>query len=212
MDNIVNIGQYRVVTSEETDGFGYMTVKDAISCFKYFSNGRTFDTALEWCCGPGYFGIACLDQKLVNQISFSDISEYAQQVMSETIRHNNIRSDFYLSDNFKNIPSQKFDLIVGNPPHFNFTAPAWKQDGTVTKHENRKMQDVDWEIHRDFFNNVNDYLNVDGKIMLMENVTGSSPETFLTMLEKNNLEITNFSNSVLHPDIVYYLEISKVHP
>ena len=45
--------------------------------------------------------------------------------------------------------------------------------------------------------------------MLMENVTGSRPETFSDMLQDNNLKITNFSNSVKHKDIVYYIEIAK---
>ena len=71
------------------------------------------------------------------------------------------------------------------------------------------MRDLNWDIHRDFFNTVNDYLTQDGKIMLMENITGSTPDTFTDMLEKNNLEITNFANSILHSDFAYYIEIAK---
>lgn len=208
-EGYINLGNYRVFTSDETDGYGYLTVKDAISCFHHFAQGRRFEHALEWCCGPGYFGLATLQTNLAKQVSFSDISTYAKDVITHTIQYNKLPCKFYLSDNFKSIPGQKFDLIIANPPHFNFTIPAWRNDLTVTEHENRKMRDLDWSIHRDFFNNVNDYLSDDGKIMLMENVTGSTPDTFFEMLKENNLEITNFSNSTEHKDYVYYIEISK---
>jgi len=207
----INLGNYRVYTSDETDGFGYLTVKDAISCFHHFAQGRQFENALEWCCGPGYFGLATLQTGLAKQVSFSDISLYARDVITQTIKYNNLSCKFYLSDNFKRIPKQQFDLIVANPPHFNFDLPAWHDDGTVTEHEHRKMRDLNWDIHRNFFNTVNEYLTDDGKIMLMENVTGSNPDTFSEMLKENNLEITNYSQSIAHADYVYYIEISK-HP
>ena len=38
----INLGEYKVFTSDETDGYGYLTVKDAISCFHHFSQGRRF--------------------------------------------------------------------------------------------------------------------------------------------------------------------------
>lgn len=209
LSNSIKVGNFTVITNDETDGYGALTVQDAISCFLYFAQGRQFKNTLEWCCGPGYFGFAALYSKLTKQISFSDISEHAQSVILASLEINNLDCKFYLSDNFKNIPKQKFDLIIANPPHFNFTVPAWRDDLTVTEHEPRKMRDLNWDIHRNFFNNVNDYLTQDGKIMLMENVTGSRPETFSDMLQDNNLKITNFSNSVKHKDIVYYIEIAK---
>lgn len=208
-DSYINLGNYRVFTSDETDGYGYLTVKDAISCFHHFAQGRQFENALEWCGGPGYFGLATLQTRLASRVSFSDISTYAKDVITRTINYNNLPCKFYLSDNFKSIPKQKFDLIIANPPHFNFTVPTWRDDLTVDEHEPRKMQDLDWKIHQDFFDTVNDYLIDDGKIMLMENVTGSNPDTFSDMLADNNLHITNFSNSTEHKDIVYYIEISK---
>jgi methylase of polypeptide subunit release factors len=208
-EDYINLGNYRVYTSDETDGFGYLTVKDAISCFHHFAQGRRFTNALEWCCGPGYFGFATLQTGLASNVSFSDISTYARDVITRTIDHNNLPCKFYLSDNFKHIPKQQFDLIVANPPHFNLELPACRDDGTVTEHEHRKMRDLNWDIHRNFFNTVNEYLTDDGKIMLMENVTGSNPDTFSKMLKENNLTITNYSQSIEHADYVYYIEISK---
>lgn len=209
LSNSIKVGNYTVISNQETDGYGALTVKDAISCFLHFAQGRQFENALEWCCGPGYFGFAALHSKLTKQITFSDVSEHAQSVMLDSIKVNNLDCKFYLSDNFKNIPKQKFDLIIANPPHFNFTVPDYRDDLTVKEHEPRKMRDLDWNIHRNFFDNVNEYLTEDGKIMLMENITGSTPETFLDMIQKNNLKITNVSKSVTHADFVYYIEIAK---
>jgi methylase of polypeptide subunit release factors len=135
----INLGEYKVFTSDETDGYGYLTVKDAISCFYHFAQGRRFEHALEWCCGPGYFGLATLQTNLAKQVSFSDISTYAKDVITHTIQYNKLSCKFYLSDNFKSIPEQKFDLIIANPPHFNLTVPAWRNDLTVTEHENRNI-------------------------------------------------------------------------
>tara|TARA_X000001036_G_C20693550_1_gene810370 strand:- start:3342 stop:4007 length:666 start_codon:yes stop_codon:yes gene_type:complete len=207
--NSIKVGEYTVFTSDQTDGYGALTVQDAVSCFIHFAQGRQFENALEWCCGPGYFGFAALHSKLAKQISFSDISEHAQDVLLQSLKINNLDCTFYLSDNFKQIPKQKFDLIIANPPHFNFTIPHWRDDLIVAEHEPRKMQDLDWKIHQNFFDTVGKYLTDDGKIMLMENITGSNPNTFSDMLANNNLHITNFSNSVEHKDTVYYIEISK---
>ena len=209
-EGYINLGEYKVFTSDETDGFGYLTVQDAISCFTYFAQGRQFNHALEWCAGPGYFGLATLQTGLASKVSFSDISPKSQAVLDKTIDYNKLDCAFYLSDNFKNIPEQHFDLIVGNPPHFNFTLPDSGEFGNVGADEDRKMQDLDWNTHREFFNNVNQYLTDDGKIMLMENVTGSTPDTFSEMLKENNLTITNYSQSTKHTDYVYYIEISKI--
>ena len=209
LSNSIKVGDYTVITNQETDGYGALTVKDAISCFVHFAQGRQFENALEWCCGPGYFGFAALHSKLAKQISFSDISEHAQSVILNSLQVNNLDCKFYLSDNFKNIPKQKFDLIIANPPHFNFTVPDDRDDLIVNEHEPRKMRDLNWNIHRNFFDNVNEYLTKDGKIMLMENATGSKPETFSHMIRKNNLKITNVSKSIAHTDFVYYIEIAK---
>ena len=101
-----------VSTSNETDGFGFQTCQEAVNIFHQFSEGRKFNNALEWCCGPGYYGLGIWKTGLVKTISFSDIAPEAETVMRRTFDDNNIDFPFYLSDNFDNIPKQKFDLIV----------------------------------------------------------------------------------------------------
>ena len=165
-------------------------------------------TAMEWCCGPGYFGLMSYKYGIAENVVLSDIFEPLGEMVNKTISENNLNEHirFIHSNNFKNI-NEKFDLIIGNPPHFNFHLD--ENEETLHYNEHRKFIDLDWKIHEDFFDNVNNYLNDDGSIILMENVKGSTPKTFLSMIEKNNLKITNVFKSIEFPDDVWYMEIVK---
>ena len=212
---VVNIAGLDVSTSDETDGFGFNTCQEAVYIFNEFAQGRKFDNALECFCGPGYYGLGLWKSGIVKNISFSDIAPEAEEVMRMTFDENNIDLPFYLSDNFDNIPKQKFDLIVGNPPHFDVTIPD-ENKMQPDYHEDRKMQDLDWKIHKKFYSQVGEYLTDDGSIMLMEAWDGSRPETFKSMLEDNGLEYHKFyaSKDLTNPDNTgpggnYYIEVRK---
>ena len=73
----------------------------------------------------------------------------------------------------------------------------------------RKYKDKDWKIHKDFFDNVGDYLSKDGIIVLAENVWGSNPNIFEPMLQKNNLKITHDFASKQYPLDMWYLGIMR---
>lgn len=198
------MGGMTISTSSETDGYGFDTVEEAISVFHHFADGRKFENALEWCCGPGYYGIGVWKTKLTKNISFNDISPLAFEVMQSTFKDNDIFFPFYLSDNFDDIPKQKFDLIIGNPPHFNFIIPT-----QVSSHETRKMRDLDWKVHKKFYSQVGEYLTDDGSIMLLENLKGSNKKTFEPMWEKYGFEQTNFVPSQKQEGYTYYIEVKK---
>ena len=197
-----------VSTSNETDGFGFKTCQEAVSIFHQFADGRKFDNALEWCCGPGYYGLGIWKTGLVRTVSFNDIAPESKEVMGRTFEDNDIDFPFYLSDNFDDIPKQKFDLIVGNPPHFNFSIP-FDDDLKPDHHEDRKMRDLDWEVHKKFYRQVGEYLSDDGSIMLMENWKGSSVETFKSMWEENGLHLTKFYSSEDKESRNYYIEVRR---
>jgi cyclopropane fatty-acyl-phospholipid synthase-like methyltransferase len=80
---------------------------------------------------------------------------------------------------------------------------------TVHYHEHRKFVDLNWEIHKNFFKNVNDHLTEDGRIFLMENAKGSDPDTFKDMIEENGLVISRVYPSQQFPNDTWYLEIVK---
>ena len=199
----------KIYSLAELDGYGLDAIDDFVSCVMFLNKGKTYKNCLEWCSGPGYFGFGILHFNLIENLILSDIYYLNKEVAELTIKENNLgdKAKFYLSDNFKSIPkTEKFDLIIGNPPHFDFKL----NDTDVSEHEHRKYSDVNWKIHEDFFDNVNDYLTDNGKIILMENMKGSTPSIFKNQILKNNLKITNHFRSVKYPNDAYYLEIQKI--
>ena len=91
LSNSIKVGNFTVITNDETDGYGALTVQDAISCFLHFAQGRQFKNTLEWCCGPRLFWICGTIFKLTKQISFSDISEHAQSGHFRQLRNQQSR-------------------------------------------------------------------------------------------------------------------------
>jgi hypothetical protein len=86
----------------------------------------------------------------------------------------------YHSDNLVGIPLfEKWDLVVGNPPHF-----SDEHAGSLILH------DPGWRIHREFFSQVGAHLKPGGVIVLQENSEGSTAESFREMIEKAGLEIS----------------------
>lgn len=137
--------------------------------------------AFEWCCGPAFIGFSMLGNGLCETLCLSDINPAAVASCRNTVRVNNLgeRVSVYQSDNLKDIPaSEKWNLIVSNPPHF-----IDQYEGDIRAH------DPDWRIHRDFFATVGARLTNDGVIVLQENNRGSVVETFREMIEESGLEI-----------------------
>lgn len=191
--------------TDELDGCGNTMVDDFLDATNYITDNKQFEKTLEWCSGPGYWGFGLLASLQTQKLILSDVEIKNSYCINKTIRDNKFddRAKFIFSHNFQQIPEQKFDLIIGNPPHFN-------HDPYVEHYsEPRKYKDVDWAIHRDFFNNVNNYLTDDGYIVLAENVWGSSPKTFEKMIEDNNLMITSHFRSKQYPLDMWYMAVMK---
>ena len=205
----LKIGNFLIYTSGSLDGYGYQTLVDAVSCINHYAAGRKYNHCLEWCSGPGYLGFGTLSSGLTKNLTLLDIFEPNKDVVESSIDRNNLRKNvnFILSDNFSNHEKNlKYDLVIGNPPHFNFLNPP---NENVDINEHRKFQDTDWKIHKDFFKNVNDYITDDADIILMENTKGSNLDTFKSMIETNGLQIKDYCLSVEYPDDIWYLHITK---
>jgi len=204
----VRLDKFLIYSANELDGYGYQTAADAVSCINYFSNGKKYNHCLEWCSGPGYLGFATLSQSFTKKLTLLDIYKPNKVVVEKTIEKNNLQGvvNFIASNNFSNInTTNKFDLVIGNPPHFAFS-PA---TSNIDPNEHRKYQDKEWKIHKDFFKNVSKYTTEDVNIILMENVKGSNPDTFKEMIEENNLVIKNYCLSVQYPNDIWYIHITK---
>src|SRR5262245_48283312 len=83
-------------------------------------NMPTQESVFEWCCGPGFIGFSLLGNCLCETLCLADINGEAIEACANTLRDNDLggRVSTYISDNLKSIPyTEKWDLVVANPPH-----------------------------------------------------------------------------------------------
>lgn len=153
---------------------------------------KTFNNCLEWCAGPGFIGFALLAHDLVQNLYLAEIFKPAVLACEKTLAN---LPDKYQGRTVKPLhlasvaeidASIKFDLIVGNPPHWNWaTAPY-----VAAYFSDRINADSDWQIHKNFFSNIKKNLAEDGVIILQEAAWASGPDTFREMIESNGLKIS----------------------
>jgi len=136
----------------------------------------------EWCSGPGFIGFSLLANGLADTLCLADVNPEAVEACRRTIAENNLtgRVSVYHSDNLRDIPvSERWDLVVGNPPHF--------ADDFI---DDLRSYDADWHLHRQFFADIGRFLKPGGVVVLQENNCGSTAETFRPMLEAADLMMT----------------------
>jgi len=135
----------------------------------------------EWCAGPGFIGFALLGYGFCDTLCVADINPEAVEACRRTVAQNGLgdRVAVYHSDNLASIPpSEQWDLVVANPPHF-----AERYPGEL------RLHDENWRLHRGFFAAVGRFLKPGGVIVLQENNSGSTAETFRGMIEAAGLSI-----------------------
>lgn len=190
------------------DGGGHEIHQELIECVQTWYPDRIFKNCFEWCSGPGTLGFSVLGSKLAEHICLADIYPTSLNAIQETVELNNVQScvSIYLSDNLKSIPpTEKFDLVVGNPPHF--STPIQQLDFV----EQRLYVDDNWQLHKEFFETIGNYLLPNAKIILFESVWGSSVDTFKSMIEDNGFKINRYGFSKTKPTLDYwwFIEITK---
>src|SRR5664280_1221742 len=152
----------------------------------------------EWCSGPGFISFSLLAHGFCETLFLADINPEAVASCERTVRVNKLseRVSCYQSDNLRNIPrSEKWDLVVSNPPHF-----VDQYEGDLRAH------DPNWRIHREFFAAIGDFLAAGGVVVLQENNRGSTVETFRQMIEQSGLKIvfTDGDSPTLTKESVFY--------
>ena len=187
----------------ELDGGGTDFGQDFISFFK--ARGMPKQRRLfEWCSGPGFISFSLLGQGFCETLCVADINPVAVACCQRTVRVNGLsdRVSVYQSDNLRDIPlSEKWDLVVSNPPHF-----VDQYEGDLRAH------DPDWQIHRDFFATIGNFLTPSGVIVLQENNRGSTVETFREMIGQSGLEIVfadGNSPTLTKQSAFYYVGIMR---
>ena len=124
------------------------------------------------------------------------------------LKINQIINDDTHGKNLENVEGT-FDLIVANPPHWPSSEAAANTlgfDSTQFEHIEDILVDPNWHSHKEFFIKAKSLLATNGRILLQENYTGSTPETFRLMVQQAGLKISTYTKSEMYNDI-YYLEV-----
>ena len=203
--------KFQVLDQSWHNGGGTWFGQEYIEVIKQRYPGRKFGTCLEWCSGPGYIGYNILDHGLCNNLclidKFAEAIEFAQQTAKKNFTN---QVSFYVTDTLSVLPeSEKFDLVVANPPHY-LECPG-------DENYQRIAVDINWQAHQDFYQHIGKHLGPDGMILMQENQAGSlgGCEDFRHMIENNALAITdtfvspNFYNQPGPWAQIYYIEIAK---
>lgn len=213
IDYIWRIDGLDVFYTNETNGGGDFFAVEYIDAVREWY--PEVDHALEWCSGPGFIGYGLLASGLCKNISFNDRYMPAIEMLDRTKQHSKFIDNInvFHGDSLNCIPkNMKFDLVVGNPPHWKDSKSAGRSlnlDVEKYKHVLDILVDYDWISHKQFFKSIKTLLADNGKILLQENSFGSSPEDFKDMIDDSDLKINFTAQSKLYKDKgIYYMEIS----
>jgi predicted RNA methylase len=176
----VRYGDIQVHFKDHLDGGGRTSGLDYLPMFRDFGLPRQ-PRVFEWCAGPAFIGFALLGYGFCDSLCVADINPEAIAVCRRTVQTNGLTSRVavYHSDNLDGIPAiERWDLVVGNPPHFADRSPG-----------ELRYYDADWQLHRQFFATVDRFLKPGGMIVLLENNVGSTAETFRGIIEEAGFSI-----------------------
>ena len=116
----------------------------------------------------------------------------------ETIQHNRLSNvSAWVSDCFDDVPAERWDLVVANPPHSGTDEDLGWALPII-------YQDPEWAIHRKFFRQVGRFLEPEGRVILQESNDRSSAEDFDAMVQEGDLRILDVAPCPADP-FIYYL-------
>ena len=183
------------------DGGGILYKQDIVNTIRQTGKPK-YNRAFEWCAGFGVIGFEVLGQGLCEHIVFSDYYDVAIDNCYQTAKSNNIVNQMsgYTSSTIENIPaSEVWDLVVANPP-WNFSEQKAKDGlGVDFNADNvpnmlRILVDDNYNIHREFFNNIRSHLTDDADVYLFE---GSRDPAFIIMALQGGLRLENIYDAPL---------------
>jgi len=165
---------YTVFDRPDLDGGGSGFGQDYIRVLRELGLNRC-GRLFEFCAGPGYIGYSLLAHGFCSSLALADVNPVAVEAAKRTAQFNGLedRVAVYLSNGLEQIPAtEKWDLVVGNPPHF----VEW------TGQSKLRCEDPGWELHKRFYSQVRRFLNPGAHVLIQENALGSSAELFIPMI------------------------------
>lgn len=188
-----NIGNFCVFYDKKFDGGGTTFGYNAIIKPDIFERIKDSGKVLEMCSGPGFIGYTLLKRNKASKLILSDINLDVAPFIQKTNQYNKLSNVQYIhSDCFDSIDKlHKFDTIVSNPPHFKTERPG----GYRSDEEQLISLDLDMVFHKKFFEQVGDYLNPGGKIVLIENCDGVTEDDIRMLSDsKFGVEMVDYNS------------------
>ena len=177
----VKYGDISVYYVPHLDGGGTSYGQDFVPIVK--KNFKKLNRVCEFGSGPGFIGFSLLGNGLCKSLCLIDINPEAVEACKYTIRANGLQDKVkvYLSDGLSKVPgSERWDLVVSNPPHLDGTNNEYGMDLIAI--------DPKWQIHKAFYRNVSKFLKPGGSIIFVENSAGSNPEQWFKLIRENGLK------------------------
>ena len=161
-----------------------------------------YSKAFEWCAGPAFIGYAVLGNNICDHLVLMDRYEPAIVSCRSTAISNNLYDSVttYCIDAIGKLPTtEKFDLVLGNPPHVWDTnrfiegvRQECEQNGDVLEQSNidkvtRLVVDQDQAIHIEFFKNICKYLSPNADLFISEPGNGEMMPEIIEHATTNGL-------------------------
>lgn len=180
----VKYNQIAVSYLPELDGGGMTFGQQYLSVIreKLGRVGHVF----EFCAGPGFIGFSLLANGLCDKLTLADVNPKAIDAVKHTIRENKLedRVSVYQSDCLDQIPAtEKWDLIVSNPPHWDGTDAEYKAS--------IRLVDPGWVIHKRFYRDVKKFMNPNASIIFQESAHATKADDFAPMIKENGLDLVD---------------------
>ena len=192
--------------------------------FEKVLSGKKFNTAFEWCAGPAWIGMWLLENNICKTLVTGDINQKTINFVQKSAKKHGYDVRSYISDNLKQISKdEKFDLVISNPPNY---CNIQRSHPFGFMRDDLRPSDVDWKIHKDFYNNIGKHLNKNA-VMFISEIEPYSKEVyfidelydkrseipikeFKKMIESNNLKIIDKIHYDWEGTDCYILEIEQV--
>ena len=172
MDNLKFKNGIHVKWDFGDDGGGS---KHYVDFLNVIGTEKKYNNCLEWCAGLSAIGFSLVDAGIAKNIVLMDIYEPALIRAQENAKNNNIIDNVSIRvcDTIDSLPNtDKFDLVVSNPPHSNsdhWIEELYSESTQLEKDWMYRMTvDKDWELHKEFFKNITKYLNPNADLYISE--------------------------------------------
>jgi hypothetical protein len=178
--NIWTYEEIRVHYTQDLDGDGTSMAGLFVDYLKVrHKDVFPVECIFEWCAGPGFLGYALLAAGLCRRLVLADINPRAVASARKTAEVNGLagRVSIYEGDNLRGIPpSERFDLVVSNPPNYYCLNPA--HPAYLVLKDDLRPNDPGWRLHRDFYRRIASHLN-DGALLCIEEVDPYAEKCYL---------------------------------